>query len=279
MSRSASSMCRVARARSSSRSVSADIRREMSTHARRRSLERSRVYARPSRCSSKTRMPMPRSPRAITASTAPSLISTDPDWASRRKTSPVAPLALSALRAASTVASLVSRSLIWWTRLAGGTGERVVREPRVPRGPTTRSERSERRDGWGGGGERATPSRGQDPPACPWVRRSLQFSTNDDAPDADRRLCVGDRRALAIFAASPSGVAEIGADHVDLAHELGALADERRPSERLGELAIADPVALGDLECEVSRHDIHLPAAHFFDEHAFFDRPQDFGGI
>jgi len=26
---------------------------------------------------------------------------------------------------------------------AGGTGERVVREPRVPRGPATRHERSE----------------------------------------------------------------------------------------------------------------------------------------
>jgi len=46
---------------------------------------------------------------------------------------------------------------------AGGTGERVVREPRVPRGPAARSERSERRGWWGGCGERAAPSRGQDP--------------------------------------------------------------------------------------------------------------------
>ena len=51
-------------------------------------------------------------------------------------------------------------------RAAGGTGERVVREPRVPRGPTTRSEQSERRAEWGGCGERAAPSRGQDPLRC-----------------------------------------------------------------------------------------------------------------
>ena len=46
---------------------------------------------------------------------------------------------------------------------AGGTGERVVREPRVLRGPATRSERGERRVRWGGCGERTAPSRGQDP--------------------------------------------------------------------------------------------------------------------
>src|SRR6267143_2786045 len=154
MSRSESSIGRVASARSSSRSVSADMRRAISTHARMPSRERSLVYAKPSRCSSKTRTPMPRSPRAMTASIAPSLISTDPDWASRRNTSPVAPVALSASRAASTVASLVRRSLMRRPRLAGGTGERGVREPRVPRGPATRSERSERRDRWGGCGER-----------------------------------------------------------------------------------------------------------------------------
>jgi len=41
-------------------------------------------------------------------------------------------------------------------RVAGGTGERVVHEPRVPRGPATRSERSERREG-GEGAARARP--------------------------------------------------------------------------------------------------------------------------
>jgi hypothetical protein len=46
---------------------------------------------------------------------------------------------------------------------AGGTGERVVHEPRVPRGPAARRERSERRERWGGCGEGTAPSRGQDP--------------------------------------------------------------------------------------------------------------------
>src|SRR5438445_9257324 len=95
---------------------------------------------------------------------------------------------------------------------------------------------------------------------------SFELSTDDDARDADRRLRIGDRRALAVFSASPSRVAEIGADHVDLAHELGALADERRSTQRLGKLAVADAVALGDLECEVARYDVHLPAAHLLDE-------------
>jgi hypothetical protein len=41
---------------------------------------------------------------------------------------------------------------------AGGTGERVVHEPRVPRGPAARRERSERRERWGGCGEGTAPS-------------------------------------------------------------------------------------------------------------------------
>jgi hypothetical protein len=49
------------------------------------------------------------------------------------------------------------------TSAAGGTGERVVREPRVPWGPASRRERSERREWRGGCGECTAPSRGQDP--------------------------------------------------------------------------------------------------------------------
>src|SRR5438477_765820 len=219
-------------------------------------------------------MPMPRSPRAMTASMAPSLISTDPDWASRKKTSPVAPVALSASRAASTVASLVSRSLIRRRRLAGGTGEWGVREPRVPRGPASRSERSERRGRWGGCGERAPPNRGQDPPAT-GSGVSFELATDDDRRDADRRLRIGDRRALAVFSASPGRVAEIGADHVDLAHEFGALADERRSTKRLGELAVADSVALSDFEREVARDHVDLPSTHLLHEHAVFHAAQN----
>ncbi len=44
---------------------------------------------------------------------------------------------------------------------AGGTGERVVREPRVPRTPHAASEASCMSGA--GCGERATPSPGQDP--------------------------------------------------------------------------------------------------------------------
>src|SRR5438552_3198381 len=223
-------------------------------------------------------MPTPRSPRAMTASMAPSLISTDPDCASRRNTSPVALVALSASRAASTVASLVSRSLIRRRRLAGGTGEWGVREPRVPRGPASRSERSERRGRWGGCGERAPPNRGQDPPAT-GSGVSFELATDDDRRDADRWLRIGDRRALSIFAASPSRVAEITSDHIYFRHQLVALADERRSTKRLGELAVADAVALRYLEGEVARYDIDLAAAHLLDEDAVFYAAQNLSGI
>src|SRR5438309_2609883 len=81
----------------------------------------------------------------MTASIAPSLISTDPDWASRKKTSPVAPVALSASSATSTVASLVRRSLMSQRSSAGGScpgvgGARSPHPPRLPR----RSLRSRR---------------------------------------------------------------------------------------------------------------------------------------
>src|SRR4029078_6011799 len=111
--------------RSSPLAVSADIRGSMSTHEVIPVEDKSLVYAKPSRCSSKTRTPMPRSPRAMTDSIAPALISTEPDWASRRNTSPVAtPPDFKVFRAASTVASLLSRSLMAQTRLAGGRGDR-----------------------------------------------------------------------------------------------------------------------------------------------------------
>src|SRR5213595_3252369 len=287
MSRSASSSGRVASTRSMSRSVTADIRRAVSAQPRMPSAERSLVYANPRRCSSMTRMPTPRSPRAMTDSIAPSLISTDPDWASRRNTSPVAPVALSASRAASTVASFVSRSLIRRPGLAGGTGERGVREPRVPRGPATRRERSERRGRRGGCGERAPPNGfavggpyplGQDPPA-PGSGVSLELAAHDDGRDADRWLRICDRRALAVFSASPGRIAEITPDHIDFAHQLRALADQRCAAQRLGELAVADAVALGDFEGEVARYDIDLAATHLLHEHAVLHAAQNLSWI
>src|SRR5438874_928658 len=223
-------------------------------------------------------MPTPRSPRAMTASTAPSLISTDPDWASRKKTSPVAPVALSASRAASTVASLVSRSLIWTCSGAGGScprfgGALSPHPPHLPR----RSLRSRRVAGPRGTRGSRTPRSPVPPAGSP--RLSLELSAHDDGWDADGWLRIGDRRALSVFAASPSRVAEITSDHIYFRHQLGALADERRSTKRLGELAVADPIALGDLEGEVARDDIDLAAAHLLDEDAVFYAAQNLSGI
>src|SRR5204862_2280831 len=98
-----------------------------------------------------------------------------------------------------------------------------------------------------------------------WTRRSFELPAHNDARDADRGLRIGDRRALAIFSTSSSRVAEIGADHVDFAHELGALANQRGSSEWLGELSISYPVALGDLECENARDLLEFaPGQHLY---------------
>src|SRR5256886_12476013 len=97
------------------------------------------------------------------------------------------------------------------------------------------------------------------PPRSPTSRsRGLHLAADDHARDAEGRLRVGDRRALPVLAARADGVAEIPADHVDLAHELRALPDQRRAAERLGLLPVADPVALGELESEVAAHDVDL---------------------
>src|SRR5712691_7549565 len=150
-------------------------------------------------------MPTPRSPRAMTLSIAPSLISTEPDCASRRKTS--------------TVATFVSRSLTCST--------------------------------------------------------SFQFPADNDRGDADGRLRVGYRRSLSVLTAGAGGVTKIAPDHIDLAHELRALADERRSAEWLRLLTLADPVALGDFEGEVARNHVDLPTAHLLHEDAVFDGTQD----
>src|SRR5712691_7223445 len=165
-------------------------------------------------------MPTPRSPRAMTLSIAPSLISTEPDCASRRKTSPVAtPSERSASSAVATVASFVSRALTCST--------------------------------------------------------SFQFPADNDRGDADGRLRVGYRRSLSVLTAGAGGVAKIAPDHGDLAHELRALADERRSAEWLRELTVANPVALGDFEGEVARNHVDLPTAHLLYEDAIFDGTQD----
>src|SRR5881628_321351 len=279
MSRSASSMGRVASARSSSGSVTADIRREMSTHARMPFAERSLVYAKPSRCSSSTRIPMPRSPRAITDSMAPSLISTDPDWASRKKTSPVAPVALRASRATSTVASFVSLSLMSTGSGAGGacpqgqgplTAERFggARSPPPPR-LARRSLRSLRAAGPRGTRGSRTP-RSPVPPAGV-SRFSLELSAHDDRWDADRRLRIGDRRALTILPTGAGRISEVTPDHVYFAHQLRSLSYQCRAPQGLRQFPVPDPIALGDFEREVSRYDVHLSSAHLLDEDPVLD--------
>src|SRR5438552_2783518 len=109
--------------------------------------------------------------------------------------------------------------------------------------------------------------------------RSLDSSTDDDGRDTEGRLRIGDGRALAVLAARPGGVAEIPADHVDLAHELRPLPDERRAPQRFGELPVTNAVALCDLEGEVAADDVDLPAAHLLDENAVLDRAHDRGGV
>src|SRR6266568_495047 len=254
------------------------MRRAISTHARMPPRERSLVYAKPSRRSSKTRMPMPRSPRAMTDSTAPSLISTDPDWASRRNTSPVAPVALSASSARSTVASLVRRSLIWQRPRAGGScpGVGGARSPHPPH-LSRRSLRSLREAGPRGTRGSRTP-RSPVPPAGRY-RYSLQLSAYDDAGNSNRWLGVGDRRSLTVLSTCARRIAEIISDHIDLTHQLRALAYQRGAPQRLGELAVVDAIALGDLEREVARHDVDLPAAHLLHEHSVLHRSKDLLGI
>src|SRR5919201_1429475 len=252
MSRSASSIGLVASARSSSASVTPDMRRAVSAQARMPSAVRSLVYANPSRCSSRARIPTPRSQRATTLSITPSLVSTEPDCASRMNTSPWArPSARSASRAFSTATSFVTRSLI---RALPASGWRVLSRVRG----RARAYRSAphhfhpARSDAAGMTARTRPAHPCHPPAglgC----RSLELPAHNDRGDADRRLRISDRRALAVLATGPRGIAKVISDHVYFAHQLWPLTYERRAAERLGELAVADPVALRDLEGEVAR--------------------------
>src|SRR6185503_19751693 len=108
---------------------------------------------------------------------------------------------------------------------------------------------------------------------------SLDLSADDHRRDPKGWLSVGDRRALAILAARARRIPKIPPDHVDLAHELWALADERRAAQRLSELPVADAVTLGDLEGEVAAHDVDLPTAHLLHEDAVLDRAHDLFGV
>src|SRR3989442_15166209 len=120
----------------------------------------------------------------------------------------------------------------------------------------------------------------------PWARSdplvarlSFQLPAHHDRGDADGRLRVRHRRALPVLAAGAGRVAEVGADHVDLAHQLRPPAHQRRTPQRLRELPVAAPVALGDLECEVPGNDVDLATAHLLHEDAVLHRAHDLRGI
>src|SRR5438309_9090674 len=213
-------------------------------------------------------MPMPRSPRAMTASIAPSLISTDPDWASRKKTSPATtPLAFNPSRSMSTVASFVRRSLNARSslRTAGpvpGSGSHArlpVRSKRVPPVPSDAA------------GERLARNPLPRATRCPRSGASLELSPYDNGRNSDRRLSIGDWRALPIFTAGSCRISEVSPDHIDLAHELRPLAYEGRSTKRLSQFSISDAIALRDFEGEIARQDVDLSAAHLLDVDPVFD--------
>src|SRR5688500_18600265 len=237
--------------RSGSASVTALIAWAAATHSSMPPADRSLVNAKPMRCESMTRMPIPRSPWTRTFSTAASFTSTDVDADSRKNTSARAPWRRSEPIARSTTASFVSRSL---TRFAPCSSNGLRPLPRS------------RLVGFGRRGEAA-------PPSC------LDLPADHDRGDPQRRLCVGDGRALPVLAAGAGRVAEVPAHHVDLAHELRPLPDERRSAQRLGQAPVADAVRLGHLEREVPADDVDLAAAHLPDEDAVVDRREDVRGV
>src|SRR5687767_3602265 len=248
---SARSVAPLAMRRSGSASVTALIAWAAATHSSMPPADRSLVNAKPMRCESMTRMPTPRSPWTRTFSIAASFTSTDVDADSRKNTSARAPWRRSEPIARSTTASFVSRSL---TRFAPCSSNGLWPLPRSGL------------VGFGRRGEAA-------PPSC------LHLPADHDRGDPQRRLCVGDGRALPVLAAGAGRVAEVPAHHVDLAHELRPLPDEGRSAQRLGQAPVADAVRLGHLEREVPADDVDLAAAHLPDEDAVVDRREDVRGV
>ena len=72
-----------------------------------------------------------------------------------------------------------------------------------------------------------------------------------------------DRHALPLLAtdADPGIQRQIVADHGDLLHRLGPVANQGRPLERRGDLAILDEIGLGGREDKLAGGDIHLATA------------------
>ena len=94
-------------------------------------------------------------------------------------------------------------------------------------------------------------------------KRDLTSSTDRHHLQLQSRLPNPDRHALPLLAtdADPGVQRQIVADHGDLLHRLGSVADEGRPLEWRGDLAILDEIGLGSREDKLAGGDIHLAAA------------------
>src|SRR5690606_35983902 len=97
---------------------------------------------------------------------------------------------------------------------------------------------------------------------------SIRSPTDLCAADGHRgdlhgRTADAHRHALPILAAGPDPVGglEVVAEHDDLAHHVGAVADEVHALERRRDLAVLDEVALRQRKDEVAVSDVDLSAA------------------
>src|SRR5207237_5442792 len=94
---------------------------------------------------------------------------------------------------------------------------------------------------------------------------------------AQRRLADPDRDALAVLAAGPDAIVEpqIVADHCDLGHRVGAVADQRRALDRGADLPVFDQIRFRGGEDELARGDIDATAAEIDRVEAALDRAHD----
>src|SRR5207237_4839187 len=94
---------------------------------------------------------------------------------------------------------------------------------------------------------------------------------------AQGRLADPDRHALAILAAGADPVIELEvvADHRDLVHRVGAVADQGGALDRRADLAVLDQICFGSGKDELARSDIDAAAAEIDRVEAALDRAHD----
>src|SRR6478672_8555806 len=85
-------------------------------------------------------------------------------------------------------------------------------------------------------------------------------TTDGHGIDLQRRLADAHGNGLAVLAAYPdAGVEfEVVADHRDLVHDFGAVADQRGALDRPRDLAVLDEVGLAGREHELAAGDVDL---------------------